>query len=239
MLRTKQEILNYFKNRNIDKDYLQDHITRYIFLLRTVDNLISKIKYKNKLNILDIGPSFQTEILRMSLANNVDSIGFLDKRFKIRKQDKHFEHNLNNAQYKNKWVKLKKKYYLIVMAELIEHLYTSPVLVLNYVKRWLKKGGFLIIQTPNAISLNRRIKMLIGRHPYDMIRENNLNPGHFREYTLSELISIGKESGFILENYSIENYFKHKGVQGNINSVLSKLLPETLLDGITICFRKS
>lgn len=236
-IRKTEEFLNYFKNRDVEYDYLKDHVFRYEFLFKKIDELLNKTRRK-KFRILDLGPSFQTEVLRVTLPQfPVDSLGFFDKRFMIRPKDKHYEYNLNDAQHKNKWLKIK-KYDMIIMAELIEHLYTAPSLVLKCIATWLNKGGYLIIQTPNAISLNRRLKMILGRHPYDPIRETQLNPGHFREYTLKELVSEGKKCDFTLTSYTVNNYFRHKGLKGILYNSFCKILPNSFRDGITICFQK-
>lgn len=240
-LRKTKDIISYFKDKPFDKEakeYLKDHCRRYEFLFLKIDSVLAKFKNKG-IKILDLGPSYQTEIFRITLPKNItiDTVGFDDSRFIKRSKDKHFEYDINHAQYKNKWLKVK-NYNVIIMAELIEHLYTSPVLVLNSINSWMEKGGYLIIQTPNAVSLNRRIKMIIGRHPYDMIRENNLNPGHFREYTFQELIQAAKKSGFILKDYTITNYFKHKGLGGKLYNLLGNFLPENLRDGMTVVLQK-
>lgn len=236
-LRDKKEILNHFKRRNVETEYLEDHIVRYIFLLQTVDKLLNSTKKPVK--ILDIGPSFQTEILRYSLPNSmrIDSLGFNDSRFKKRPTDKHFQFDLNNAQNPKAWIKLR-GYDIIIMAELIEHLYTSPKLVLDLVKSFLKKGGKLIIQTPNAVSLNRRLKMILGRNPYDMIRETNLNPGHFREYTQKELVSISLDLGFKIKQITLSNYFRHRGILGKLYNFICWYLPNNFKDGITLILEK-
>lgn len=239
-IRTINEILNYFQDRKVDHEYLKDHCKRYEFLIAQIDKIINKLspKIKKPIRILDLGPSFQTEILRTTIPQViVDSLGFYDSRVFIRSKDKHIEYDLNNIQYNENWLKMK-KYDLIIMAELIEHLYTSPSLILGCIVAWLNKEGYLIIQTPNAISLNRRLKMILGRHPYDLIRETRLNPGHFREYTNLELVSFGEKAGLAVDYYTASNYFRHKGITGSIYNSLCNLLPKSFKDGITICFRK-
>ncbi|RLD25746.1 MAG: hypothetical protein DRI70_06655 [Bacteroidetes bacterium] len=92
------------------------------------------------------------------------------------------------------------------MSEVIEHLYTSPVRVLSFLKTLLLPGGLILVTTPNGLSISRRLKLLFGIHPYEMIRESRVNPGHIREYTQSELINAGADAGLELELTSLENY---------------------------------
>lgn len=85
---------------------------------------------------------------------------------------------------------------MVVFAEVIEHLYASPRLVLRFLHHLLSGAGVLLIQTPNAASLTKRVKLLAGSNPYEKIREDATNPGHFREYTASELREYASSEGF-------------------------------------------
>ena len=235
---------SYFKRWNLDEEhkvYLHYHYQRYEFLLRKVTKIIVKIQDRlpnESLNILDIGPSFQTEILRKVFPNAiVNTLGFEDPYFKPRPQERHFQFDLNDIQYQERWPKIEKQD-IIIMAEVIEHLYTSPAIVLKCISTWLKNEGYLIIQTPNACDLYKRLVMLMGKNPYEMIHETRINPGHFREYTIEELISAGNQSGFTPVEYTICNYFNSTTIKHKLCDILSSIFPASFRQGITICFRK-
>lgn len=252
-IETAEEILAYFENWELDEEsriYIYFHHRRYELLLKTVKKFLQNIQNimnDEPIRILDIGCSFQTEIMRQNLKAIVNTLGFEDPRFQPRSGEKHFHFDLNDSQYIERWPVIE-GHHLIVMAEVIEHLYTSPKLVLACATTWLKKGGYLIIQTPNAVSLRKRIIMLRGRNPYEMIRETRIYSGHFREYTIEELISVGKEIGLVCVDYSISNYFMDVSIrQGKskwrmlkrlLYDILYNILPNTFRDGITLCFQK-
>lgn len=238
-----KDILDYFKDWSLDEEskvYVKFHCKRYEFLIKETIKWIDKIRIaspKRTLKILDIGKGYQTEILRKIFPEIiVNTLGFEGSRFKPRSKDKHFYFDLNDAQYPGKCSETE-EHDLIIMAEVIEHLYTSPVLVLKCVARFLENGGYLIIQTPNACSFNKRVKMLMGKNPFEQIRLSNTNPGHFREYTIEELIDIGMQSGFMPLEYSMVNYFNYPGKEKVINK-LTSILTSRFRDGITICFKK-
>ena len=48
--------------------------------------------------------------------------------------------------------------------------------------------------------------MLKGDNPYEMIRKDNTNPGHFREYTANELLKISQEIGLKCKNIEYNNF---------------------------------
>jgi ubiquinone/menaquinone biosynthesis C-methylase UbiE len=53
---------------------------------------------------------------------------------------------------------------VVVMVDVIEHL-IDPIRVCNEIQRVLKKGGILIIGTPNIAKITRRIKLAAGYFP--------------------------------------------------------------------------
>lgn len=239
-----EKIVNYFKKRDIDiesKMYLQYHCQRYALLLQETAKIIKKIQNTNRdeaIKFLDIGPSFQTILLQQVYPKVIiNTMGFEDSRFKIRKQDRHYQFDLNDTQYQEKWLNIE-EHDLIIMAEVIEHLYTSPVVVLKCILSYLKYDGHIIIQTPNACALDKRLKMLTGKNPYEQIRDSKRNPGHFREYTVDEFISIGNKCGLELVEYTVSNYFNDERKINKFCRFLSKILPVRFREGMTICFKK-
>jgi len=82
----------------------------------------------------------------------------------------------------------------------LEHLHYYYVpLVLSKINRALKRGGVLILTTPNIASLFRRLRLLLGIQPTYHY--------HAREYTLREVISLLREVEFeiVKAYYSIIN----------------------------------
>jgi len=129
--------------------------------------------------------------------------------------DNHFEIDLNECANVN-LDKIDARYDLIIFSETIEHLHTSPKIVLSFLKGLLsnKSNSGILLQTPNAASIEKRIKMLFGKNPYELIREDEKNPGHFREYTMKELEAYTQAIGCeILYKqfcvyWSFNNYFE-------------------------------
>ncbi|MDO8614724.1 MAG: class I SAM-dependent methyltransferase [Dehalococcoidia bacterium] len=239
-----KEIEAHFATWGLDRggrSYLRFQGERYVWLLACAGRIVEQLRGEHPgqpVRILDVGAAYQTELIRQWPGVVVDTVGFADDRFSTRQGERHFEFDLNDAQYPDRRITME-PHELVVMAEVIEHLYTSPKLVLSCIASWLQPGGYLIVQTPNAVSLRRRIKMLLGRHPYEMIRETRMNPGHFREYTTAELKRAAAAAGFQVVECTVHNYFGHEGLLGRTYNGVSRVLPPFLKDGITICLRKT
>jgi SAM-dependent methyltransferase len=163
---------------------------------------------------------------------------------------RHYCFDLNETQYLEHWRTGLPLYDVVVFAEVLEHLYTAPELVLDFLCHLLRPGGLLILQTPNAVSLGKRIKFLFGANPFELIRRDRLNPGHFREYTLDELIQLLSAIGLSIaekhRKYYFDTRFAHHEVgnerpmmvSGTIRNAAYRLLPPSLREGITIVARK-
>ena len=97
---------------------------------------------------------------------------------------------------------------LAICSEVIEHLPNSPKPMLSEIYRTLVKGGWLILTTPNTVSLGHRKATLFGRSthsdfaPFYKLQRGypagTVYGGHIREYTRAEV-----EQMLVWENFSI------------------------------------
>jgi SAM-dependent methyltransferase len=219
--------------------YLAFHQPRFKFLLELVKNQVHL-----PARILDIGPSPFTLMLRDLLKSPIDSLGHEPEC--SGPEGHHYHFNLNDTQYREKWRPDLGPYDIIVFAEVLEHLFTAPELVLSYLRGLLAPDGVLILQTPNAASLRKRVKLALGTNPFERLRTDPSNPGHFREYTRRELGQILSQVGFAIKNSWARYYFDarfavhtvgneppdHLG--GLAKNIVNKMLPGFLREGITI-----
>lgn len=230
-------IEQYFSQyeRDFDKYYVRFHKYRYQILLNLIDAIRAKESLQ-KINILDVGPMFQTNIMRDSFDGaQVNSLGYHWKRNKIQPHENHIEVNLNETD------EIQTSDYhrvnIVTCAEVIEHLYTMPSKVIGFLSEFLVDSGYMILQTPNGVSLDRRVNMLMGKNPYDMINEKRQN--HYREYTLKELSQILQECGYKIHHTSITNYFNPEKTWGQrMFRKLSPIIPRNLRQGMTIVAQK-
>jgi len=226
-------------NSGENPGYLAFHRPRFEFLMKVVTDQV-RVPFR----ILDIGPSPFTKMLRESLRAPVDSLGLEPES--ASPAGRHYHFNLNDAQDPQKCRRDLGPYDLVIFAEVVEHLFTAPELVLSYVHGLLAPGGSLIVQTPNAASLRKRIKLALGRNPFERIRLDPSNPGHFREYTAAELASILRQTGFAVKSSWRQFYFdarfaRHEigneppnRLRGAVLNAVNQLLPPFLREGITI-----
>lgn len=219
-------------------EYYTFHRKRYRILLETIQK-ISRIRTIK--HMLDIGASYQTLLLD-SLASDIsiDTLGFTLDKYKPKNNPTN-DHRFDLTQSGKNQVPLntiKNKYDLIILAEVIEHIRIKPEKVMSLLNSLLKKGGYLIIQTPNAAFLGSRIKLLFGKHPYSWIRDDDNNPGHYREYTYSELIYLAEATGYDVVSLKGYNYFSHQSKIKQFVLNLTSILPDTYKNGFTCVLKK-
>ncbi|MGH9595790.1 MAG: methyltransferase domain-containing protein, partial [Edaphobacter sp.] len=97
---------------------------------------------------------------------------------------------------------------LIVFSEVIEHLCLAPEYVLAALRALLTDTGVLICTTPNAADLAKRVRLLLGRNPYERLRFYSMNPGHIREYTRQELREIAESVGLQCIQHAYFNWIQ-------------------------------
>ncbi len=227
-----------------DRGYLAYHAPRY----RHVLELVARFLPPGTARVLEIGPSPLGPLLSATLGLVVDTLGLEPNA--ERAGARHYHLDLNDAPSATRPGGMP-AYDLVVFAEVIEHLHTSPLHVLRFVRSLLVEQGILVLQTPNAASLPKRLKLLAGRNPYERIRPDAGNPGHFREYTLAELLAYSGETGFeVLEvgrRFYFDARFAHHDVSdlreqpvvGAIKNAVYRSLPAFLREGITLVLRRS
>ncbi len=166
--------------------------------------------------VCDVGRSPFTEKLSNRFAE-VWSLGFpLDtddgghRETNALRDVKHIEFDLNSSHDVEGWPRESVRFDLIVCAETIEHLHTPPEFALMVLGSLLKPGGLLLVTTPNACGIARRLMLLWGTNPFERIRYYSRNPGHFREYTRAEMIEMGNTAGLEVRECRTINFYKQR-----------------------------
>ena len=212
--------------------YVEYHARRYARLLAVAEQAAST---PGPLHILDVGPNVQTALLRRALPHAVvDTLGFAHPSVPPRPGESHIPFDLNDAVDERRRPVLPRRYRLVVLAEVIEHLHTPPAAVLGYLRDWLEAPGFVLVQTPNGAALHKRLALLRGRNPIEPPRACRENPGHFHEYTLAELRDQVERAGLNVRWLRTENYFG-TGPAAELYARVGHVLPATLRHGVTLC----
>lgn len=245
---TEAAIESHYLSKELDAEsqaYIRTHAKRFSFLIRFLKNVRKEINFPS-VKIMDVGPSFFTEILQINMSgdeiytmgfDHPDSRGGHFPSFIEIDKTKFYAFDLNDAAFKEKWIK-PEKVDIIVMGEVLEHLYTSPIHIFRFFRSFLKPGGYIVLGTPNALAMQRRLAMLGGKNPYELIRESRDNPGHFREYTVDELKSLGRQAGLTFVDVEVKNYFKRFTPKGrSFDKFVDWFFPASFRSGINIVFQ--
>ena len=185
--------------------------------------------------MLDVGPGFQTLLLRERLSGaQIDGLGFPGE-LPTDPPSEHFHVDLNQVADPAQRPALD-GYDLVLMLETIEHLYIAPRALFAYLGSGLRKGGYLVVGTPNAIALHKRLRMLAGRPPIGPLPDDSFGEAHLHEYTTPELVSAGKRAGLQVFEARGTNYFG-TGPLSRAYGAVGRVLPASLRHGIMVTFR--
>jgi len=85
---------------------------------------------------------------------------------------------------------------ICLLLEVLEHVVEDPRYVMHEMHRILSSQGFLYITTPNIAHVYNRFLLLMGRQPQLYLTGYKGTRGHFREWTMAELVNLLQDSGF-------------------------------------------
>jgi SAM-dependent methyltransferase len=90
---------------------------------------------------------------------------------------------------------------IVLLTEVLEHLREYPLQALSEVSRILRPGGLLLLTTPNAASLQNRLRLALGGSVHTRLHDWMFglpHARHAREYTVVELQELVRQAGLYL-----------------------------------------
>lgn len=206
------------------RNYSAVHKDRFADVLRLCQSYVPSPSAR----VLDVGRSELTAYL-LRFYKNVHTLGLdpsIDdgghREMSSIDTVPHITFDLLNSDNVSAWPQCD-RFDLIVFSEVIEHLSIAPEYVLAALKELLTAGGFLICTTPNAADIVKRIRLMVGRNPYERLRLYPVNPGHVREYTGQELREIAESIGLYWSEHAYFNWIQSTG-ENPVRFLLKKLV---------------
>ena len=91
-----------------------------------------------------------------------------------------------------------------------EHLHQSPKKVLESATAVLKPGRCIVIEVPNTLNLNKKIKVFLGYTnyiPFAHYFNAGLFTGYVREYSVGDLLELSNETQMLGAKVFGRNFF--------------------------------
>ncbi|MHC4078823.1 MAG: hypothetical protein ACYST0_10345, partial [Planctomycetota bacterium] len=125
-----------------EREYVRYHAQRFAFVLNILAPWIERFHQESgaRVKILDVGPHLLTRCLLHYFGESitVNTLGYAyETMVPTRVIARHFPFDLNRAQWHSCWIK-GDQHDIVIMAEVIEHLYTSPMRVLRFIRSQLR-----------------------------------------------------------------------------------------------------
>lgn len=134
---------------------------------------------------------------------------------------------------------IKEKFDTVILAHILEHV-EDPVEVLKIGKKFLKKDGVILVDVPNANSINRLVGVKMGliKDKYEL-HQGDLRIGHRRVYDFDSLLLDMKKAKLTVvakggvffkpvSNDQVEKYWTEDMIQGFLR--LGEDFPELCSD---------
>ncbi|MCX6295593.1 MAG: class I SAM-dependent methyltransferase [Bacteroidetes bacterium] len=158
-------------------------------------------------NVLDIGcgtGATGAAIRQNFKVGHYSGVELMDAAAKIAKErlDYVVSVNVETMINEKKFQNLdKKKYDLILILDVIEHLY-DPWGLLNFLRDWLSPDGVIVLSIPNAGNIYVVNKLLRDKFLYD--EGGLLDKTHIRFFTLKTIQHLAETTGYMIK----DTYFK-------------------------------
>jgi SAM-dependent methyltransferase len=181
--------------------YVRDSIRRFMLTLDLVPQLSGSVK------LLELGsnPFFLTLMLKkkfnygLTLANyfGTSRPGQGSQTICSEKYGEQyvFEFDHFNSE-KDPFPYDSESFDIVLCCEILEHLLEDPTHMLGEIHRVLKKGGFLLLTTPNVKSLANTLKLLFGYNVYGKYSGYGPYGRHNREYLPGEVKALLVQCGY-------------------------------------------
>jgi SAM-dependent methyltransferase len=236
------DVLRLFSSFDLDVaelDYLNGQSARIGYLRDLVQSFCSKLD--GIADILDVGPHFLTRFLAETASPRprISTLGYAYPKI-LPAEFVHGHANIDLNECGSMPLPFASESFdVILICEVIEHLFIPPSIVLSFLRDLLKRpGGVIIAGTPNAVSISKRLRMMMGENPYqELSPQYRSGKVHIREYTMHELHKYGTQAGLkvVFEEYC--NYWDQYLFPGARDISALERDVETYRGGLTIVYQ--
>lgn len=206
-MNNKKVNLNFFENkRNYNREVITEKELQAGYFLSRIGNGYIKKGFK----VLDVGCGIGIIGARVQSELKTSVIG-IDLSQEMVKAAKENGIEAKKVDLDQRWPFNSSSFDCVIIVQVLEHVFSPDHLVCES-KRVLKKGGFLIVTTPNLAAWFNRILLLLGFQPFftevstkdktiglkftQKITPNREPVGHLRVFTLAALEDLLKLYGF-------------------------------------------
>lgn len=192
-----------------EKKYILGKSQRIRYTIEYFNHILQSKEFKErKCKILDIGTSPFTFLFNKCFDAQISTIDLTDlykrrckssniifEKCNILEEDIPFPDN---------------EFDIIIFTEVFEHLISPPKPIFQRIKKVLKHNGTLVFSTPNLNSPYNILMLMLGKRilprSYELFNEETDGDcvhgcGHWRKFTMEELIDILKRYGFKIIKY--------------------------------------
>ncbi len=204
--------------------YNDTHKDRFIYIVNAINKSFQE---PQEVKVLDFGSHVGTLSLLLKHFD-YDITGIDIDEVISNHTDNYTNANIPYDSLKPDWHKLPygdDHFDCIVFSEVLEHLYESPIKILEELYRVIKPGGILLLTTPNVMKIENKIKFFLNMNIYQDLYRFCYDARfglHYREYTKKDLSVL--LSQFIQFKKLDFYYFDYVGGRTRVNRALQQLL---------------
>lgn len=215
---TEQEMINY----------LREDFKRFLYTLSLVS--------EGEGNLLEIGanPYYTSVLLKQFTRYNLFFTNYFGEHLPDDEQTQYMinattgnkmEFTYQHFNFEKHKPPYEKNFFdMVLCCEVIEHMTSDPLQMLLQIKSILKKGGYLVLSTPNVARFENIARMLSGANIYDPYSGHGEYGRHNREYTRHELHLLLTHLGFEIEKmFTTDVHVQRSALFFDMSSIYPKI----------------
>jgi SAM-dependent methyltransferase len=126
---------------------------------------------------------------------------------------------------------------IVAAVELIEHL-ENPRALIRTMTRLVRPGGWIVVTTPNQLSLLSKLSLLISNQFPAFKTRPGLYPSHITALLSEDLVRIATECGLVNVAVTYSEQGRIPGTGRHFARLFSRLFPRALSDNVILFARK-
>lgn len=203
-----------YKDDQFIKDYFKVHIKRYVETVQLLSKIVDHdMKIIDLASVGSLVPPLNDilGVTRITCTEQYDEKLPSTEKKTISKPngERSYSFTLDRFDIEDSFPYPDETFDIVIFTEVLEHISVDPMNTLSEINRVTKKGGWLVLSTPNCASTLSLYNILTGYNPYifSVYAKRKSRDRHNREYVPWEIGALLEASGYEISKLTTKTMY--------------------------------